>query len=128
MCHQTVCLIARHLEAHGIPTLCIASALDIIEAGNPPRAVFLDYPLGHTVGRPFDRDNQRAVVNDALNAFESITTPGAIERLNYRWSDSDAWRTQENDTEKGDVRAPRGTEPQYQTETDRIAAEMNVAV
>ena len=116
-------LIARYLEAQGTPTLCLASALDIIEAGNPPRAVFLDYPLGHTAGRPFDKENQRAVIRDALDAFATIHTPGAIEHLNYRWSDNEDWKNQETNTEQGDARAPRGTEPQYQTETDRIAAE-----
>ncbi|MCZ6893177.1 MAG: hypothetical protein O7H40_03895 [Gammaproteobacteria bacterium] len=116
-------LIARHLEAHGTPTLCMASALDIIEAGRPPRAVFLDYPLGHTAGRPFDRDDQRAILGDALNAFEAIETPATIERLEYRWSDSDDWAQQDADASTGDSRAPRGMEPQYQTAADRTAAE-----
>ncbi len=101
----------------------MASALDIIEAGRPPRAVFLDYPLGHTAGRPFDRDDQRAILRDALAAFEAIETPGAIERLEYRWADSDDWKQSDADASTGDSRAPRGTEPQYQTEADRIAAE-----
>ena len=117
-------LVARYLEAQGIPPLCLASALDIIKAGNPPRAVYLDYPLGHTAGRPFDTENQRAVIHDALNAFEAIRTPGVIKHLSYRWSDNESWKIQEANTEQGDARAPRGTEPQYQTETDRIAAEV----
>ena len=101
----------------------MASALDIIKAGRPPRAVFLDYPLGHTAGRPFDRDEQRAVLRDALEAFEAIDTPGAIQRLGYRWSDSDDWKHNDADASTGDSRAPRGTEPQYQTESDRTVAE-----
>ena len=116
-------LIARHLEAHGPPTLCMASALDIIEAGRPPRAVFLDYPLGHTAGRPFDRVDQRAILRDSLEAFEAIVNPGAIQRLGYRWSDSDDWKKNDADASTGDSRAPRGTEPQYQLEADRVAAE-----
>src|SRR3546814_6957411 len=50
VCHQTMALVARHLEAAGLPTLCIVSARDIVEAVDPPRAVFVDYPLGHTAG------------------------------------------------------------------------------
>ena len=114
-------LIARFLEAHGIPTLCLASALDIIEAGKPPRAAFLDYPLGHTAGRPFDAENQWQVLRDALAAFEEIREPGSVVHLPYRWSDSDDWRT--DNPNRGDVRAARGSEPVYQTETDRTAAE-----
>jgi D-proline reductase (dithiol) PrdB len=123
VCHQTVSLIARFLEAQGIPTLCLASAFDIIEAGNPPRVVFLDYPLGHAAGKPFDHENQRLVLRDALDAFEAIGEPGSIVRLRYRWSDSDNWKSQIGNPSGNDVRAPRGTEPVYQTEADRKAAE-----
>ena len=116
-------LIARFLEAQGIPTLCMASALDIIEAGNPPRVVFLDFPLGHTAGRPFEPENQWLVLRDALAAFEAIREPGSVVRLRYRWSGSDDWKTRNMNPHRGDVRAPRGTEPVYQTEADRRAAE-----
>lgn len=108
-----------------MPTLVIGSALDIMQAGRPPRGVFVDYPLGHTAGRPFDPDNQRAIIRDALLAFESITTPGEIKHLDYRWSDSDDWKTKETDSSSGDTRAPRDVSPQYQTASDRIAAEQN---
>lgn len=103
-------------------TVCLASALDIIEAGRPPRAVFIDYPLGHTAGRPFDRANQHAVMSDALGAFESITTPGGIIQLDYRWAGGDDWKNQEAENNAGDTRAPRDTCPQYQSDADRIAA------
>ena len=43
MCHQSVGLIARNAEAAGIPTLSMGSALDIMQAVNPPRAAFLDF-------------------------------------------------------------------------------------
>ena len=122
MCHQTGSLIARDLEAAGIPTMIYGSARDILAAAQPPRAVFTDYPLGHSVGRPFDTDNQRAVIRDGLRALESIQTPGTILNLPYRWSDSDAWKTEENN-DKSDTRSPRGDEPVYQTDADRIAAE-----
>ena len=98
------------------------SALDIMAAAQPPRAVFSDYPLGHSAGRPFDSDNQRAVIRDGLRALESIKSPNTIIHLPYRWGDGDAWKTAEND-DKDDTRSPRGDAPVYQTEADRIAAE-----
>lgn len=122
-----MCLIARHLEQNGIPTVCLASALDIVESGRPPRAVFLDYPLGHTAGRPFDRADQRSVVGAALSALETITSPGEIVRLGNRWSGSDAWRSSASDTAADDVRAPRDTQRRYQTESDRIATQASGA-
>jgi D-proline reductase (dithiol) PrdB len=123
VCHQTVSLVARYLEERGLPTLCMASALDIIQAGNPPRAVFVDYPLGHTAGKPFDPDDQRLIVRAALRAFASIQKPGDMVHLESRWGDDDAWKASAADASAGDQRSPRNTEPQYQTEEDRALAE-----
>lgn len=118
-----MCLIARHLEGLGIATVIVGSALDILQAGRPPRAVFVDYPLGHSVGRPFDTDNQRQIVNAALDAFETIRSPGTIVELDCRWSGDDDWQHEATDTRSGDTRAPRDESPQYQCEADRLAAE-----
>ncbi|MCW5746675.1 MAG: hypothetical protein KIT36_10805 [Alphaproteobacteria bacterium] len=115
-------LAARHLEALGMPTLCLGSALDILQAGAPPRAVFVDYPLGHSTGRPFDRADQDRVVRAALRALRTITAPGTIVRLAAHWGD-DAWRAAAAATRGDDTRMPRDTSPQYQTEDDRRLAE-----
>lgn len=121
MCHQTVSLVARHLEANGIPTLCLGAARDIFEAGRPPRAVFVDYPLGHSAGRPFDAQDQYDVVSAALRGFESMTTPGELLCLPNRWPD-DAWRAEASSTEGKDTRQPRDETPQFQFPADREAA------
>ena len=123
MCHQTVSLIARHLEGLGIPTLCLASALDIIEAGNPPRSVFIDYPLGHTCGKPFDPEDQYAIARASLAEFETQQVPGAVVHLPNQWATDDAWKKSSMDPSQGDTRRPRDTTPQYQTEEDRRLAE-----
>ncbi len=115
-------LIARHLEAKGISTLCLASALDIVEAGNPPRATFLDYPLGHTGGKPFDTDDQYSVVHASVMALQSLSQPGEIVRLSNRWSIDEAWRMKAVDSSSGDIRQPRDETPQFQTEDDRKLA------
>ena len=115
-------LIARHLEANGLSTLCMSSALDIVQAGNPPRATFLDYPLGHTAGKPFDPDNQYAVLRDSLAAFERLSQPGAIEHLPNLWSADDAWRDEALDNSGGDLRQPRDVTPRFQTDEDRQLA------
>ena len=116
-------LIARHLEASGLPTLCIVSALDIIESGRPPRAAFVDYPLGHTSGRAFDTDNQIAIVTAALRAFETIDTAGQIVNLPFQWSADQSWRRAVTDSNQGDTREPRDTTPRYQSDADRVLAE-----
>ena len=121
MCHQTVCLVARHLEANGIATLCLGSALDIFSAGRPPRAAFVDYPLGHSAGKAFDQADQLAIVRAALGGFASLTTPGDILRLPNAW-DGEAWRAEAASTRGEDSRQPRDETPQFQLTADRDAA------
>lgn len=121
MCHQTVCLVARHLEAHGIATLCLGSALDILQAGRPPRAAFVDYPLGHSAGKAFDPIDQLAIVRAALAGFTSMTAPGAILRLTNDWGEDD-WRAAAAATRGEDTRQPRDETPQFQFAADRAAA------
>ena len=70
----------------------MSSALDITRAVNPPRAVFLDYPLGHTTGKPHEPALQREILLQALEAFSSLTEPGSIKMLPFRWSDDQAWQ------------------------------------
>jgi len=110
------------LEEAGIPTIVYGSARDILVAGRPPRAVFTDYPLGHSIGRPFDQQNQRDIVRAGLDALTSITEPGTILDLPHTWDELGAWKTTENN-DVADTRSPRGDEPVYQVESDRIAAE-----
>jgi hypothetical protein len=110
-------LIARAVEAAGIPTLCMTSALDITRAVNPPRAVFVNFPLGHQTGRPHQPDQQRAIVCDALRAFETITRPGTIIELPYVWDPHDrGWETTDY---TGDFLPPR---PEREA-ADQIEAE-----
>ena len=118
-------LIARQVEAAGISTLCMSSALDITRSVNPPRAAFLDYPLGHTTGKPHQPELQREILIEALQGFTELTTPGSIKMLPFRWSEDDAWK--ETAQRGKDDRLPRYDTPQYQTEEDRLRAEANGA-
>ena len=80
-------LIARAVEAAGIPTISMTSALDITQAVKPPRSVFVNFPLGHQTGKPHEPELQRGIVLDAFRALESITTPGEIVSLPYVWDE-----------------------------------------
>lgn len=144
MCHQSVGLIAREIEAAGIPTLSMTSAWSITAAVGAPRAAFVDYPLGHTSGKPGDPAGQDAILRAALAAFETIDVPGTIVDLGVDWGD-DAWRDRPMATSVQDrpvgtgPRSPRGDDggaedarterhdtPQYQTAEDRALAEARV--
>ena len=100
----------------------MASALDIIEAGNPPRTTFLDYPLGHTAGKPFDADDQYSVVRASVLALERSSRPGEINRLSNRWSTDETWKQDAGDSSSGDLRQPRDETPRFQSEDDRLLA------
>ena len=121
MCHQSVGLLARHVEAVGISTLCMTSALDITQAVNPPRAAFLDYPLGHTTGKPHQPALQREILLEALAGFSDLTAPGSVKTLPFKWSEDKSW--QETAQRGPDDRRPRYDTPQYQYKEDRDRAE-----
>ena len=94
---------------------------DITQAVNPPRAAFLDYPLGHTTGKPHEPALQREILLQALAAFTSLTEPGSVKMLPFRWSEEQAWQAT---AQRGpDDRRPRYDTPQYQTDEDRRRAE-----
>ena len=105
----------------------MSSAYSITAAVNPPRAVYLDFPLGHTAGRPHDQALQRRILRDTLDALVAIDVPGTIRRLPYRWSEDDAWKDGVMRPGPGgsteDDRVKRHPDPQYQNDEDRIAAE-----
>jgi hypothetical protein len=92
VCHQTVSLAARHLEADGIPTVIIGCAKDIVEYCGVPRFLFSDFPLGNSAGRPFDVESQRQTLELALRVLESA--PGARTTMQspIRWSEDAAWK------------------------------------
>ncbi len=118
-------LIARQLEESGIPTVVLTSARDITMAVNPPRAVFLDYPLGHTSGRPDQPALNKEIVGAALGAFAQADRPGWIHGLPHRWDTSDDWKDAVlRPTTNGadDDRTLRLDSPQYQSEQDANTA------
>ncbi len=129
MCHQTVGLIARQLEAAGIATVSLTSARDITASANPPRAVFVDFPLGHTSGRVDQPELNRDIVMAALEALGN-DNPGHITDLNHVWADTDAWKddvmpvrsTPAGEVSATDDRNRRYDTPQYQDQPDAEAA------
>ncbi|MCY3591898.1 MAG: hypothetical protein OXH32_09750 [Acidobacteria bacterium] len=113
-------LIARRVEADGIPTTSLTSALSITRSVNPPRAAFLDYPLGHTAGKAKDTALQREIVAAALATVDELEQPGAVKMLPHHWSRDDDWKREA--MLNGDTRSHRSSSPEYQCEADRALA------
>lgn len=92
MCHQTVSLVSRHLEANGIPTVLIAAARDIVEHCGVARMLHVDFPLGSPCGEPWNAGQQRAILELAFRLLETATAPRATVAAPYAWSEGDAWK------------------------------------
>jgi D-proline reductase (dithiol) PrdB len=92
VCHQTVSLAARHLEAHGIPTIVMGCAKDLVEHAGVPRFLFSDFPLGNPAGRPNDRQSQEFTLDLALRVLESAPAPRTTVQSPLRWSADPAWK------------------------------------
>ncbi len=93
VCHQTVSLVARHLEANGIPTVILGSALDVVEHCGVPRFVFSDFPLGNPCGHPWDKEMQTETVRLGLKVLETASGPRTTVRSPFEWKAEDPqWR------------------------------------
>jgi hypothetical protein len=100
VCHQTVSLVARHLEADGIPTVIMGCAKDIVEHCGVPRFLWSDFPLGNSAGRPFDVPSQAQTLELALRVLEAAPAARTTVQSPLRWSDDASWKRDYNDLTK----------------------------
>ncbi|WP_395021837.1 hypothetical protein [Dongia sp.] len=92
VCHQSLSLVARHLEANGIPTVVMGAARDIVELAGVPRFLFSDFPLGNAAGRPNDIASQDLTLSLALDLLEQATAARTTLQSPLRWSDDSGWK------------------------------------
>ena len=93
-------LVARHLEANGIPTVVMGCAKDIVEHVGVPRFLFSDFPLGNAAGRPNDVASQALTMELALRLLESAPGPRTTIQSPVRWSDSPDWKLDYSNVEQ----------------------------
>jgi hypothetical protein len=81
------------IEGQGIPTLVIGTVHDIMSKVTPPRAAFVDHPVGRTFGPPHDRRRNEMVLAQSLAELPRFSRPGEIRDLGCNWSPdgSRAW-------------------------------------
>jgi len=92
VCHQTMALTARHLEAAGIPTVVMGAAKDIVETCGVPRFVFSDLPLGNAAALPDDPASQDATLELALGLLERAFAPRTTVQSPLRWTREIDWK------------------------------------
>jgi D-proline reductase (dithiol) PrdB len=96
VCHQTISLVARHLEANGISTVVMGCAKDIVEHAAVPRFLFSDFPLGNSAGKPLDPDSQAFTLELALRVLESAPASQTTVQSPLRWNSDASWKRDYN--------------------------------
>ena len=78
-------VLARHVEAAGIPTVVVtmmpATAVELVT----PRVVGVEFPFGHPFGMPHDRAMQRLVLDTALAVLAGAASPGTRVDVDLEW-------------------------------------------
>ncbi len=78
-------LVARAIEARGIPTVTVSVVRNMTGALPAPRNVLIKFRLGQVFGEPGHAAQQRTVLRASLAALDEITDSGGIVELPYRW-------------------------------------------
>lgn len=86
-CHVAFGVLARAIEKRGMPTASITTLFKHATYLKPPRASFLDFPLGCTAGRPRETTQQREIVKAALQHAEQVGTDWELKRLPFQWAE-----------------------------------------
>ncbi|MGE3918576.1 MAG: hypothetical protein AB7F78_23020 [Hyphomicrobiaceae bacterium] len=71
-------LVARVVEASGIPTVCVSTGRDITASVRPPRSYFVNAPMGNPFGAAGDVACQSRILRAALALVAEARQPGLI--------------------------------------------------
>lgn len=72
--------------------MVFGTARDIVEHCGVARHVFVDFPLGNPIGRPFDEDMQHEVLELGLGLLESATSARSIVEAPFVWGEDTSWK------------------------------------
>jgi hypothetical protein len=70
MCNQAVGLIQGAIEEAGIATVSLSLLREVTKKVRPPRAMFVPFPHGFTLGRPHDPELQHRIIRESLKLLE----------------------------------------------------------
>ncbi|HSO96512.1 MAG TPA: hypothetical protein VLV81_10770 [Acidimicrobiia bacterium] len=78
-------MLARRLEAAGVPTVVVTMMPDLAEALIAPRIVGVEFPFGHPFGMPHDPALQQRVLELAAVVLAGAAGPGTRVDLDVEW-------------------------------------------
>jgi len=70
-----VCGLAHIFENQGFSTVLVGFVKEHIEAIKPPRALWLNFPMGRPLGKPNNPEYQKKVIRSAFNLFQKRLGP-----------------------------------------------------
>ncbi len=120
ICHQSQSLLARYLEAAGIPTVVMGAAKDIVEYCGVPRFLFSDFPLGNAAAIPNNPASQDLNFELALRVLESAPAPRTTVQSPLVWSSDPTWKLDYSNLEK--LPAEEITRLRNEVEAARVTA------
>ncbi len=85
LCVQTVCILAREVEASGIPTVALTLLPDLTRLVGAPRALSVRFPFGAPAGDPGNSPLHRAVLLEALRTLVEADAPGTVRESSCAW-------------------------------------------
>lgn len=77
LCHQTLGIIARVVEASGIPTICLSVDPTMTDKVRPPRTAYYIGELGSVAGLPNWPQYQLRILDESLRLTETFDQPGS---------------------------------------------------
>lgn len=81
-------LVCRLLEEHGIATVYVATGRDLTALIKPPRALFVNHPMGNNFGRAGDAATQTDILRSALAMIHSAEHGGELIDYPTTWSEN----------------------------------------
>jgi D-proline reductase (dithiol) PrdB len=78
-------VLARWIEAAGMPTVVVTMMPAVAEERRAPRIVGVEFPFGHAFGMPHDRAMQRRVLTLALDVLSGAASFGTRVDLDVEW-------------------------------------------
>ena len=67
--------LAHYFEAEGFATVLVGFVREHIELVKPPRALWLDFPMGRPMGKPNDAEYQLKVIRAAFELLDAPSGP-----------------------------------------------------
>lgn len=67
--------------------MSVSTVWDITAAIKPPRACFIDFPIGCAIGKPGMAELQRQVLKAILAQAGKFTDDWALHKLPFQWSE-----------------------------------------